>query len=60
LLSGRTVRLGSVLEYASAGMDVDRVWAIIDRAADGDALRAPLEPLSREELADVAGLLREF
>ena len=41
-------------------MDVDRFWAIIDGAPDEDALRTALEPLSREELADFAGLLYEF
>ena len=41
-------------------MDVDRFWAIIERAPDEDALRAALEPLSRDELADCAGLLLAF
>jgi hypothetical protein len=41
-------------------MDVDRFWPIIDRAPDEDALRAALEPLSREELAEFAGLVYAF
>jgi hypothetical protein len=41
-------------------MDADWFWAIIDRAPDDDALRALLEPLDREDLADFVGLLSAF
>jgi hypothetical protein len=42
-------------------MDVDQFWAIIDGARDDeDALRAALEPLSGEDLADFDGLLYAF
>jgi len=41
-------------------VDVDRFWGIIDRAPDEHALRAALEPLSREELAAFAQLLYAF
>lgn len=41
-------------------MDVDQFWAIIESAPDEDAVRAAVEPLSREELADFAGLAYAF
>src|SRR5688572_4581822 len=41
-------------------MDVDRFWAIVDRAPEEDALRVALEPLNRDELAGFSGLLLAF